>query len=167
MRQTSVECQSTTLPTSTKHEILPLTFESPYIRTVADGQSTTMIVKPRPKYTFCLDHNGHRYYYCKGCSRYKLAIAFYPSYIKRQYRKCKLCLKKKEARKPPLNKLHRKLYKSLWTRGEKGIAQLLTPKAIHSLLELRGVAVETVKKLKAPVEPRLLYNLINYKIITN
>jgi hypothetical protein len=126
-----------------------------------------MIIKARPKYKFCIQHNGKRCYYCKGCSRYEPAIAFYLSYIKRQYRKCKRCLRRKEVGKPQLKKLHRNLYKSLWARGEKGLAQLLTLQAINSLLELRGIDIRNAKRLKAPTERGLLHNLANYKIITN
>ena len=124
-----------------------------------------MLVGPHSKRAFVIHQDGQAKYHCRNCSKYRRNTAFYPSYLVRQFRTCKRCLRKKERNRPQLKTLKRKLYKALWSRGEKGVAQLVTERAIASLLLLRGTEAQHVARLKPPSDPRLLLNLKHYQII--
>ena len=109
--------------------------------------------------------SGKEFYFCKPCFSYLPAEHFFSSYISRRFRYCKCCISKSLSERPVLNKLAKKLYKDLYNRNDKGLAQLVTVDGVKKLLDYYQVSANDVLKIEVPNKIDELLDFKYYKVI--
>ena len=109
--------------------------------------------------------SGLTYYHCKPCVKYLAESEFYKSYLTRRFRYCKACVLKRNQELPLLNKLKKKIYKELYNRGDRGLAQLLTINGVNKVLTYYNINAKDVMRIEIPTKIDELLDFKYYKVI--